>query len=97
MIIQLIFFVGLNPNQTVVIKYGARAIPMITLLFTLNFESAILVYWCTNNFISLIQVQLLRMPAVRQFLNIPQIKVNPMKLDINKKSFRQRTFFIIKK
>ncbi|KAH9412504.1 Mitochondrial inner membrane protein oxa1l [Dermatophagoides pteronyssinus] len=80
---------GLNPNQTPFIKYGARIIPLITLAFTFNFPSAILMYWCTNNFISLLQVHLLRLPKVRNFLNIPQIKVKPQQLDINKKSFTQ--------
>ncbi|KAH9505848.1 Mitochondrial inner membrane protein oxa1l [Dermatophagoides farinae] len=80
---------GLNPNQTPLIKYGARVIPLITLAFTFNFPSAILMYWCTNNFISLIQVNLLKVTQVRSFLNIPQIKVKPQQLDVNKKSFTQ--------
>ena len=84
-------FAGLNPNQTAIFKYGARIIPFVALIFTYNFPAVIMTYWCTNNFLSVVQVIALKQPAVRTFLNIPQIKVNPMKLDVNKKSFTKRT------
>ena len=80
----------MNPNQTPLIKYGARVLPLVTLLFVFDFPTAILTYWFTNNIISLLQVMLLKQHSVREFLNIPQIKVNPRQLDVNKKSFTKR-------
>ena len=80
----------MNPNQTPVFKYAARIIPFVTMAFTFNFPAAILTYWCTNNFLSVIQVIALRQPAVRNFLGIPLMKVNTQTLDVNKKSFTKR-------
>lgn len=80
----------MNPNQTPVIKYGARAIPIVVAAFTYNFPSAIMLYWCTNNFISLTQVLLLRNDKIRELLNIPKFKVNPNQLSVNTKTFKQR-------
>ena len=84
----------MNPNQTAIFKYGVRAIPIITLIFTYNFPAAILTYWCTNNILSIFQVALLKQPAVRRFLNVPPLKVNPMNLDVNQKSFKKRNVTI---
>lgn len=84
------FPLGLNPNQTPIFKYGARIIPVVTLAFTYDFPAAIMMYWCTNNVLSICQVAALKQPAVRAFLNIPQIKVNPSKLAVNQKSFKKR-------
>lgn len=83
---------GLNPNQTPIFKYGARIVPLVTLAFTYDFPAAILMYWCTNNALSILQVAALKQPAVRTFLNIPQIKVNPARLPVNQKSFKKRQF-----
>lgn len=62
----------------------------MTLAFTYDFPAAIMMYWCTNNVLSICQVAALKQPAVRAFLNIPQIKVNPAKLAVNQKSFKKR-------
>ncbi|XP_017486273.1 PREDICTED: mitochondrial inner membrane protein OXA1L-like, partial [Rhagoletis zephyria] len=87
--LELSFRSGLNPNQTPIFKYGARIVPLVTLAFTYDFPAAILMYWCTNNALSILQVAALKQPAVRTFLNIPQIKVNPARLPVNQKSFKK--------
>ncbi|KAI7697450.1 hypothetical protein SSS_01817 [Sarcoptes scabiei] len=87
--LEVSFRSGMNPNQTPVIKYGARAIPIVVAAFTYNFPSAIMLYWCTNNFISLTQVLLLRNDKIRELLNIPKFKVNPNQLSVNTKTFKQ--------
>ncbi|KAJ6221187.1 hypothetical protein RDWZM_006999 [Blomia tropicalis] len=86
--LEISFKSGQNPNQTVIFKYGARIIPILTLIFTYDFPAAIMTYWCTNNFLSVIQVTMLKQPKIREFFNIPPIKVNPSQLSVNKKSFK---------
>jgi len=83
-------FTGLSSNQSVFAKYAARVIPFVVIIFTYNFPAAIMTYWCTNSVLSTIQVALLRQTSVRNFLNIPPVKVNPMQLDVNKKTLKQR-------
>ncbi|XP_054160946.1 mitochondrial inner membrane protein OXA1L-like [Oppia nitens] len=74
--------------QSAVIKTFMRVVPCITLVFIWNFESAILMYWCTSNFISLCQVTLLKQPKLRQYLKIPeQKKYKPEDLPIKPKGF----------
>ena len=79
---------GANQNSSAVIRMAMRVIPAVTLVFIWNFESAILMYWCSSNFISLLQVLLLKQPAIRQYLQIPaQIKYKAEDLPIKKKGF----------
>lgn len=69
-------------------RYLLRAVPLIMLPFTINFPGAILVYWCSTNFISLAQVGLLKVPVIRDFFKIPRlIKHSPDSLPIKKKGF----------
>lgn len=71
-------------------KYVFRAIPVIILPFTVNFPGAILCYWVSSNFISLVQVGILRMPKVRDFFHIdPLMKHDPSNLAIKPKGFRE--------
>ena len=49
---------------------------------------AILVYWCSTNFISLMQVGFLRIPTVRDFFKIEKIvNHNPDSLPVKPKGF----------
>lgn len=71
-------------------KYVFRAIPLIILPFTVNFPGAILCYWVSSNFISLLQVGILRMPKVRDYFRIdPHIKHNPADLPVKSKGFKE--------
>ena len=49
----------------------------------MNFASAVSFYWLTTNLISLVQARILKLPACRKALNIPQLiehkKVEPPK------------------
>uniref|UniRef100_A0A8D8QTV7 Mitochondrial inner membrane protein OXA1L n=1 Tax=Cacopsylla melanoneura TaxID=428564 RepID=A0A8D8QTV7_9HEMI len=53
-------------------KYIVRGIPLVIFPFTLNFPGAILMYWSTTNFLSLIQVAVLKIPSVRTRFNLPE-------------------------
>lgn len=78
----------LDAQNMQMMRYFLRAIPVIMIPFTINFPGAILVYWCSSNFISLIQVGLLKVPAVRDYFKIPKlIKHSQESLPIKKKGF----------
>ncbi|XP_063383422.1 mitochondrial inner membrane protein OXA1L-like [Cydia fagiglandana] len=78
----------LEASNMVMMRYFLRAIPIVMIPFTINFPGAILVYWCSSNFISLIQVGVLKVPAVRDYLKIPKlVKHTPDALPIKKKGF----------
>ena len=78
----------LDAQNMVLMRYFLRAVPIIMIPFTINFPGAILVYWCSSNFISLIQVGLLKVPAVRDYFKIPKlIKHAPDNLPMKKKGF----------
>ncbi|KAJ8714601.1 hypothetical protein PYW07_002826 [Mythimna separata] len=78
----------LEAQNMVMMRYFLRAIPLIMIPFTINFPGAILVYWCSTNFISLIQVGLLKVPAVRDYFKIPKlIKHTADTLPMKKKGF----------
>lgn len=49
---------GMNVNMSNghLVKYALRAMPVIIFPFIMNFPAALVVYWSTSNFISLIQV-----------------------------------------
>ncbi|XP_013183694.1 mitochondrial inner membrane protein OXA1L [Amyelois transitella] len=78
----------LNAQNMQLMRYFLRAVPVIMIPFTINFPGAILVYWCSSNFISLAQVGLLKIPAVRDYFKIPKlIAHNTDSLPIKKKGF----------
>ena len=78
----------LDAQNMQLMRYFLRAIPLVMIPFTINFPGAILVYWCSTNFISLIQVSFLKIPAVREYFKIPKLlKHNPENLPIKKKGF----------
>ncbi|XP_063539953.1 mitochondrial inner membrane protein OXA1L-like [Cydia strobilella] len=78
----------LEASNMVMMRYFLRAIPIVMIPFTINFPGAILVYWCSSNFISLIQVGVLKLPAVRDYLKIPKlVKHTAEALPIKKKGF----------
>lgn len=71
-----------------VMKYVLRALPLVILPFTINFPGVILCYWVSSNFISLLQVGFLKIPAIRDYFNIePTVKHNPENLPIKSKGF----------
>lgn len=71
-------------------QIALTAMPLFMLLVTYNFPSAICLYWCTTNIISLGQARLLKVPTLRTTLNIPELvkqeatQASPVK---KKKSF----------
>lgn len=78
----------LEAQNMQLMRYFLRAVPLIMIPFTINFPGAILVYWCSTNFISLAQVGLLKIPAVRDYFKIPPLlKHKPENLPIQKKGF----------
>lgn len=60
-------------------RHFIKVLPLIAFPFMMNFQAAILCYWVTTNMVSLIQVGILRIPAVRAFFNIPTIIKPPVK------------------
>ncbi|KAI5651310.1 60Kd inner membrane protein domain-containing protein [Phthorimaea operculella] len=78
----------LDASNMQVMRYVLRAVPLIMIPFTINFPGAILCYWCSSNFISLLQVGVLKLPGVREYFKIPNlVKHNPENLPIKKKGF----------
>ncbi|KAI7790712.1 mitochondrial inner membrane protein OXA1L [Triplophysa rosa] len=65
-----------NPNLRAM-KTVFRIMPFVILPMTINFPTAVFTYWMTSNVFSLGQVALLRHPAVRQKLSIPQRIAHP--------------------
>ncbi|XP_031618186.1 mitochondrial inner membrane protein OXA1L-like isoform X4 [Contarinia nasturtii] len=63
-----------HPNK--LINYVIKALPVIIFPFIMNFPAAIVIYWTTSNFWSLIQAPIFRIEKVRKFLKIP--KINPV-------------------
>lgn len=53
------------------IRYILRAVPFVILPFMIHFPGAILTYWVSTNFISLAQTGLLKIPSIRNALNMP--------------------------
>lgn len=69
-------------------RYVLRALPFVILPFTVNFPAAILTYWTCSNFISLVQVGVLKIPAVRDFFKIEKLQqISPDMLPVKKKKF----------
>lgn len=78
----------LDAQNMHVMRYLLRAIPIVMIPFTINFPGAILVYWTSSNFISLLQVSTLKIPAVRDYFKIPKLlKHQADNLPMKKKGF----------
>ncbi|XP_039965758.1 mitochondrial inner membrane protein OXA1L [Bactrocera tryoni] len=78
----------LSAQNMQVMKYILRALPIAIFPFTMNFPAAILTYWACSNFISLGQVAILRIPAVRDYFKIDRMVIHkPDNLPIKKKGF----------
>jgi YidC/Oxa1 family membrane protein insertase len=69
-------------------KYVLRALPLVVLPFTINFPGAILCYWVSSNFISLLQVGILRIPAVRDYFKIEPL-ITHKNLPVKPKGFTE--------
>ncbi|GAA5993001.1 hypothetical protein JCM10908_000791 [Rhodotorula pacifica] len=57
--------------MTKTMKGSFRVLMILGLFVIKDFSAAILLYWTTNNLISLLQTLILKVPFVRQTLNIP--------------------------
>lgn len=71
-------------------KYVLRGMPLVILPFTVNFPGAILCYWVSSNFISLVQVAFLRIPRVREYFKIEKLQnFSPDQLPMKPKGFTE--------
>uniref|UniRef100_A0A1A9X338 Membrane insertase YidC/Oxa/ALB C-terminal domain-containing protein n=1 Tax=Glossina brevipalpis TaxID=37001 RepID=A0A1A9X338_9MUSC len=78
----------LSAQNMGMMKYILRALPIVIFPFTMNFPAAILTYWACSNFISLAQVAVLKVPAVREYFKIEKTVIHaPETLPIKKKKF----------
>ncbi|XP_067645962.1 mitochondrial inner membrane protein OXA1L isoform X2 [Eurosta solidaginis] len=78
----------LSAQNMGMMKYVLRALPICIFPFTMNFPAAILTYWACSNFISLVQVSILKIPSVRDYFKIERMVVHkPEALPIKKKKF----------
>lgn len=69
---------GLEGNPTgEKMKMFSRVLALITVPITMNFPKAIFCYWITSNLFSLVHGAVIRMPAVKKALALPQIPVPP--------------------
>lgn len=76
----------LSAQNLQTMKYVLRAIPIVIIPFTVNFPGAILCYWMSSNFVSLLQVGFLRIPAVRDYFKIEALTKHT-NLPVKKKGF----------
>ncbi|XP_054733254.1 mitochondrial inner membrane protein OXA1L [Anastrepha obliqua] len=78
----------LSAQNMSMMKYVLRALPIAIFPFTMNFPAAILTYWACSNFISLGQVAMLRIPAVRNYFKIDKMVIHKAEnLPVKKKGF----------
>uniref|UniRef100_UPI00358F5DBB mitochondrial inner membrane protein OXA1L-like isoform X2 n=1 Tax=Myxine glutinosa TaxID=7769 RepID=UPI00358F5DBB len=63
---------GTMHSQYVVMTQIFRVLPFVMIPFFSSFPTAIFMYWITSNCISILQVGLLNVPAVRHTLKIPE-------------------------
>lgn len=78
----------LSAQNLQTMKYVLRAMPLVILPFTINFPGAILMYWACSNFISLVQVGFLKIPAVRDYFKIDKMVIHKREtLPMKKKGF----------
>jgi YidC/Oxa1 family membrane protein insertase len=78
----------LSSQNLQTMKYVLRALPLVVLPFTINFPGAILCYWVSSNFISLLQVGILRIPAVRDYFKIEPL-ITHKNLPVKPKGFTE--------
>ncbi|KAK4049924.1 hypothetical protein OIV83_003748 [Microbotryomycetes sp. JL201] len=64
-------------------KLFFRVMLVVALPFIAYFPAALLLYWVSNNTISLLQSLFLKQPAVRTFFNIPHVPPKPQPGDAN--------------
>ncbi|KAG9072741.1 Mitochondrial inner membrane protein oxa1l [Linnemannia hyalina] len=63
--------------QPKAMKNVMRVMAVAMVPLTMNFPSAIFVYWLTSNFFTAGQILFFKAPAVRKFFNIPQLINHP--------------------
>jgi len=73
--------IGTASNRSPLVNYIMMGIPVILFPATMNFAAAVTFYWTVNNFISLLQARVVRMPFCRKKLGIPELV---MKVKITK-------------
>ncbi|XP_012225133.1 mitochondrial inner membrane protein OXA1L [Linepithema humile] len=78
---------GVNLQMMGVMRYVVRVMPFILLPFMINFPGAILTYWVSTNFISLIQTGVLKIPYVRKALKMPVLVRHKPVPSVSKKNF----------
>ena len=59
------------PQLMTLMKFG---LPIMTLVFTCTFPSALCLYWFTSNVISVMQGAVLRAPAIKNMFNLGELK-----------------------
>uniref|UniRef100_A0A8C8VI70 OXA1L mitochondrial inner membrane protein n=1 Tax=Pelusios castaneus TaxID=367368 RepID=A0A8C8VI70_9SAUR len=75
---------GVDNANLKTLKTVFRVIPIVILPLTISFPTAIFTYWLTSNLFSLAQVGVLRVPAIRTWLRIPErVRHNPALLPQN--------------
>lgn len=80
----------MSTQNAFLMKYVLRALPLVILPFTFSFPGAILCYWVSSNFISLLQVGFLRIPKVREYFQIEKMETfDPSTLPMKPKGFRE--------
>jgi len=80
---------GAHGSKSPIIKYVMMGLPFIMFPMTMNFVSAVTFYWSVNNFISLCQARLIRTPALRTKLGIPQMIIKPKDPNAKNVGFKQ--------
>lgn len=65
---------GATAGSELIQKIMLYGMPPFIFICTFYFPSAVLLYWCVNNFASLIQVYLMTRPKIREYLKIPAAK-----------------------
>ncbi|XP_006037156.2 mitochondrial inner membrane protein OXA1L-like, partial [Alligator sinensis] len=80
---------GVDIPHLKIIKTVFRVIPLVILPLTITFPTAMITYWLTSNVLALVQVGLLRIPAVRTRLHIPERVKHKRELFPNNEGFFQ--------
>jgi len=71
-------------------KTVMKVLPFCLLPVTMNFPAAVTFYWFTTNLVSVTQARIIRIPAVRKTLGVPElIKWDTKKIPGSNKPFRQ--------
>ncbi|KAK3872004.1 hypothetical protein Pcinc_022892 [Petrolisthes cinctipes] len=63
----------LNSQNMHMMKYVLRGLPLFIFPFTINFPAAVLCYWVSTNLFSLVQVGVLKIPAIRDYFKIDKM------------------------